>query len=136
YYDYAQQPVGSLIQQQQIGSGTNRFLTAQTDLEDPISDSKKREAGARAALREFTSENHVSLFNDSLSEFVEVPDLNNYEYNDQVYAAYLTFSNKIKKLQYQAGFRVESSFYTGTLTDENKSFKNNFPISLFPSGFL
>jgi outer membrane receptor protein involved in Fe transport len=31
---------------------------------------------------------------------------------------------------------VESSYYTGTLTDVNESFKNNFPISLFPSAFI
>src|ERR1043165_835781 len=48
YYDDAQQPLGSLIQQQQNGNGTNRFFTAQTDLEDPLSDSIKIEPGARA----------------------------------------------------------------------------------------
>ncbi|HYV92951.1 MAG TPA: TonB-dependent receptor [Chitinophagales bacterium] len=136
YYDDAQQPLGNLIQQQQNGSGANRFFTAQTDVEDPLSDSMKIEAGARAALREFTSENHVLVFDDSAQQFIEVPDLNNYKFDDQVYAAYFTFSNKIKKLRYQAGLRVESSFYTGTLTDVNESFKNNFPVSLFPSGFL
>ena len=136
YYDDGQQPLGSLQQQQQNGSGTTRFFTAQTDFEDPLSDSMKIEGGVRAALREFTSENHVLVFNDSANQFVEVPDLNNYKFDDQVYAGYLTFSNKIRKIQYQAGLRAESSFYTGILTDVNKSFKNNFPLSLFPSGFI
>lgn len=136
YYDDGQLPIGSLQQQQQNGSGVNRSFTAQTDIEDPISDSMKIEAGARAALREFTSENHVLVFLDSTNQFLEVPALNNYKYDDQVYAAYLTFSNKVGKLQYQAGLRVESSFYTGVLTDVNLTFENNFPISLFPSGFI
>ncbi len=136
YYDDGQQPIGALIQQQQNGSGTNRFFTAQTDLEYPTSDSIKIEAGVRAALREFTSENHVLLFDDSTDQFVEIPDLNNYTFNDKVFAAYFTFSNQLRKLRYQAGLRVESSYYTGNLTDVNESFKNNFPISLFPSGFV
>ncbi|HUM47550.1 MAG TPA: outer membrane beta-barrel family protein, partial [Chitinophagales bacterium] len=84
----------------------------------------------------FESENHVYVFDDSLDYLVEVPDINNYTFNDQVYAGYTTLSGIFGKFQYKAGLRVESSFYSGILTDENQSFKNNFPLSLFPSGFL
>ena len=126
YYDM-QQSLTAVSLQKQTGGGINRFITAQTDFEDPVNDKIKIEAGARAAIRNITSENHVFLFDDSLNEYLEVPNLNNYDYNDQVYAAYGTFSSKIKKLQYQAGLRIESSFYTGKLTDENESFSNNFP---------
>ena len=136
YYDDLHVPVGTLEQQQQKGSGANKFFTAQTDFDDPISDKMKIEAGARTAVRSFTSENHVLVFDDSLQTFVEVPDLNNYIFDDQVYAGYLTFSQQVKKFQYQLGLRGESSFYTGKLTDSNQSFTNNFPISLFPSGFV
>lgn len=70
----------------------------------------KVEAGVRAALRNFTSQNEVSVFDDSLNEFVIVPDVNNYTYNDQVYAGYATFSGVINKFQYKAGLRVEVPF--------------------------
>jgi hypothetical protein len=113
YFDDQHVPLGNPEQQQQNGSGTNRFFTAQTDAVLPLTDNLKVEAGARAALRSFFSENHVYVYNDSINQFEEVPDLNNYEFRDEVFAAYSTFSNKISKFQYQAGLRVESSFYTG-----------------------
>ncbi|MEO6168876.1 MAG: outer membrane beta-barrel protein [Chitinophagales bacterium] len=136
YYDPEQNPIGTEGLQQQEGNGTNRFFTAQTDYEGPIAENMLVEAGARAALRSFESENHVYVLDDSLDYLVEVPDINNYTFNDQVYAGYTTLSGTFDKFQYKAGLRVESSFYSGILTDENQSFKNNFPLSLFPSGFL
>jgi outer membrane receptor protein involved in Fe transport len=136
YYDTQENPIGSLGQQQQEGGGSNRYITLQSDYVDPITEDMQVEAGVRAALRKFTSQNEVSVFDDSLNEFVIVPDVNNYTYNDQVYAGYATFSGVIDKFQYKAGLRVESSFYSGVLTDANESYKNNFPLSLFPSGSL
>jgi hypothetical protein len=136
FYYNAQEIQTGTSQQNQQGEGSNTFLTMQTDYTDPWTENMKIEAGLRAAVREFTSENHVFLYDDSTNVFVEVPDVNNYDYNDQVYAGYATLSGKVKKFQYQAGLRLESSFYTGILTDSNESFSNNFPVSLFPSGFL
>lgn len=136
YYDPQQMPVGSQGRQEQEGGGTNRYFTAQTDYDNVLKENVKIEAGARAALRHFTAENHVYVYNDSLDYLVEVPDINNYAYDDQVYAGYATFSSDYGKFQYQAGLRVESSFYSGTLTNEGESFRNNFPLSLFPSGFI
>ncbi|MBA2248902.1 MAG: TonB-dependent receptor, partial [Chitinophagaceae bacterium] len=69
--------------------------------------------------------------------YVSIPGLNNnYKFKDQVYAAYTTFSQKIKKFSYQAGLRIESSQYTGTLIDKAQTFKNQYPFSVFPSLFL
>lgn len=136
YYDESDNPVGTLGEQQQEGGGSNRVTTIQADYVDPLSEDMKIEAGARAALRKFDSENVVAVFDDSTNEYVIVPDVNNYTYTDQVYAGYATFSGKFDKFQYKAGLRVESSFYSGVLTDENQSYKNNFPLSLFPSGFI
>ena len=136
YYDEQQSPTGSQGRQEQEGSGTNRYFTAQSDYENVMNENVKVEAGARAALRHFEAENHVYVFNDSLDYLVEVPDINNYSYNDQVYAGYATFSSEYKKFQYKAGLRVESSFYDGTLMNEGETYKNNFPLSLFPSGFV
>jgi outer membrane receptor protein involved in Fe transport len=136
YFDGNYTQLGGISQQKQEGSGKNRFLTLQTDYENPLSKVTKIEAGARAAIRHFESVNHIYQLDDSTNDYYEIPDLNNYKYDDQVYAAYTTFSNEINKFKYQVGLRVESSFYTGTLTDADTSFRNNFPLSLFPSGFV
>ncbi|MCY7410960.1 MAG: TonB-dependent receptor, partial [Chitinophagales bacterium] len=136
YYDENYFPLGNEELQKQNGSGTNRFITLQSDYKNPISDKMKIEGGVRAALRHFESVNNVYVFEDTVNDYVEVPDLNNYTYNDQVYAAYSTFTNEIKKFKYQIGLRAESSFYQGKLTDIDSTFNVNYPISLFPTVFV
>jgi hypothetical protein len=135
YFDAQYLPSGNESQQRQEGRGENQFLTIQSDYENPLSSSMKVEAGIRAAIRHFESENHIYMLIDSSGAYYEIPDLNNYAYDDQVYAAYSTFTNEAGKFKYQAGLRIESSYYTGTLTDVETSFTNDFPFSLFPSGF-
>ncbi len=121
--------------QQTISDGTNKFLTIQSDYENPITENIKLEAGVRAALRTITSLSDQYV--DTSTAFVYNPYISsNYKYNDQVYAGYINYSMKAKKLSYQVGLRAESSNYTGTQLDSNLTFKEKYPISLFPSAFL
>ncbi|MEP7256652.1 MAG: outer membrane beta-barrel family protein, partial [Ferruginibacter sp.] len=118
------------------GGGTTKYFTAQTDFVNPISEKLKLEMGIRGAVRNFvsSSSNYVQ---DGSGKYILIPNFsNNYEFTDQVYAAYTTFSQKIKDFTYQFGLRVESSSYTGTLKSTGKKFKNDYPFSLFPSLFL
>ena len=118
------------------GGGLTKFFTAQTDFVNPISENLKLEMGVRGAVRNYTS----SLSNykrDGTGKYILIPGFsNNYKFTDQVYAAYTTFSQKIKNFTYQLGLRVESSNYTGTLLSNNKKFDNQYPFSLFPSLFM
>ena len=117
------------------GGGTTKFFTAQTDFVNPISENIKMEMGARAAVRDY--ESTLSNYVLDSGKYKLIPGFSNdYEFNDQVYAAYVTFSQKIKSFTYQLGLRAESSSYTGTLLSTNKQFKNDYPFSLFPSVFL
>ena len=122
---------------QTIGGGKTKFFTAQTDFVNPISDKIKLEMGIRASVRNFNSTNDNLIFNSYNNSYESIRGLkSNYKFNDQVYAAYTTLSQKIKDFTYQVGVRVESSKYTGTLVDSNKIFTNKFPFSVFPSLFL
>ena len=77
------------------------------------------------------------FINPVLSKYQSIPGLNSrYEFKDQVYAAYTTFSQKLKNFTYQLGGRIESSKYSGKLLDSNQVFKNSYPFSFFPSVFL
>lgn len=117
------------------GRGTTKFLTAQTDFVNPISNNIKMEMGARVAVRNY--ESTLSNYVLDSGKYKLIPGFSNdYKFNDQVYAAYVTFSQKIKSFTYQLGLRAESSSYTGTLISTNKKFKNEYPFSLFPSVFL
>ncbi|MFM7153195.1 MAG: outer membrane beta-barrel family protein, partial [Bacteroidota bacterium] len=132
--EYINSPTPRL--EQQTGSGGNQFLTFQTDFVNPITKTQKIELGARAAIRNFNSSNGNYYFDRFTNTYVYVPGFSdNYEFKDQVFAAYSTYSQSFQKWGYQLGLRAESSKYTGTLIDRDTAFTNNFPLSLFPSLF-
>lgn len=132
---------GRALMQQTIGNGYNHFYTLQTDFENPINEDTKLEAGARAAIRDFGNNSDQYRYDYNTGQFVLIPVISNkYKFNDQVYAAYTTYSFKLKKWSYQLGLRAESSNYTGTLLKaggaDSAQFKVNYPLSLFPSAFI
>ena len=130
-------PKGSKSQIQSIGKGNTGFFTMQTDFVNPITDKMKLEMGARLARRDFNSINNNLFLDPVTSNYVAINGLsNNYKFQDEVYAAYTTFSKTIKNFTYQLGGRIESSSYTGNLIDKALTFTNKYPFSFFPSVFL
>ena len=123
------------FQQNTIGKGLNKFLTIQTDYEKLITENTKFEAGARVASRDFETENYQYVFNKLNNR-----SSNRYKFLDNVFAAYTTYSFKLKKTSFQLGLRAESSDYTGTLQTlagvDSSSFNIKYAISLFPSAFI
>lgn len=123
-------------QQQLISSGTNQFLTIQTDYVKPIN-KIKLETGLRAQLRKLSNINDNYVLNQNTNQFELISAAtSNYKNNDNVYAAYLSLSSSIKDFGYKLGLRAESSEYTGILLGSNEKFSNNYPVSFFPSLFL
>ncbi len=123
-------------QQQLISSGTNRFLTIQTDYVKPVN-KIKIETGLRAQLRKLSNINDNYILDQTTNQFELIPSAtSNYKNNDNVYAAYLSVSSSIKDFGYKLGLRAESSEYNGILSGSNEKFSNKYPVSLFPSLFL
>ena len=123
-------------QQQLINSGTNRFLTIQTDYVKPVN-KVKIETGLRAQLRKLSNINDNYILDQTTNQFELIPSAtSNYKNNDNVYAAYLSVSSSIKDFGYKLGLRAESSEYTGILLGSNEKFSNSYPVSFFPSLFL
>ena len=136
YFNPNNSPKTAAIVERTGGGGTTKFFTVQSDYVNPITENIKIEMGIRGALRNYVS-SLSNFIQDGTGKYVLLPNFsNNYEFTDQVYAAYTTFSQKIKDFTYQLGLRVESSSYTGTLTSTNQKFKNEYPFSLFPSMFM
>jgi len=134
YYDANNNAEGSKIMQKQDGFGDNQFITVQSDYVHPIGEKIKVEAGLRASIKDFENRNDNSLFDYTFNEYQPITGQNNhYSFSDQVYAAYATFGQQVKKFSYQAGLRLESSLYEGELINTTKKFKNQYPLSLFPS---
>ena len=140
-------PQTSNNRQQQMGGGTNEQLIIQSDYTNPINDKSKFEAGVRMQQRKVESETEFGIVNPD-ETVTKIPPLSsNYSYTDRVYAAYSTYSSKIKEnFGFQLGLRLESSDYSGTMhssvqdgggfKDTVSTYGNNYPVSLFPSVFL
>jgi len=128
YMNSDMQPFKSRYSQTQTGSGTNENVTLQTDYANPLSANAKIEFGARAQLRKTNNLNNILIAGKANTTL--------YNSTDNVYAAYTTFSNRIKNFGYQLGLRLESSDYEGNLPLKAQTFNIEFPISLFPSVFL
>jgi outer membrane receptor protein involved in Fe transport len=135
-YDNLQAPPKSTYRQQQLINGSNENVILQTDFVNPFTEKTKIEMGVRAQLRKNDSRNAFYVA-DNTGQFILQPASQiDYESNDQVYAAYATFSSSIKTFGYQLGLRAESSDYEGKLLKTSELFNVNFPVSLFPSVFL
>jgi ferric enterobactin receptor len=126
------------VQQQMVnGSGTNKFLTIQTDYVHPFDAKTKLETGLRLNTQHLVSNTNTFYDTTGKDNFYLVPAAStNYNNTNNVYAAYISFTSAIKDFGYQMGLRAESSNYTGELINEKMNFSNSYPISLFPSLFL
>ena len=130
-----------LFQQQSNGSGYNHFFTMQSDYENQLTDDSKIEAGVRGAIREFRTDNLQYTKTVSDTAFIPSPAASSrYKFNDYVYAAYGTYSFKVKKFGFLLGVRAESSNYKGKLFTlsgaDSTPIKVSYPLSFFPSAFV
>jgi outer membrane receptor protein involved in Fe transport len=123
--------------QNQYSSGNNKNWTIQSDFVTPVGKGKF-ESGIRARIRntEAVSTNLSYNYNTGKEDTISSAS-SNYKYNDQVYAAYSTYSNKLgESLSYQLGLRIESSNYKGSLISTGEKFSNSYPLQFFPSIFI
>jgi outer membrane receptor protein involved in Fe transport len=135
YQNVPQYQTLSTYSQQQVVEGKNQNLIVQTDYANPITDKSKIEFGLRAQLRRTNSENAFYVDSFNTNKFTLQPQSqSDYKSNDQVYAAYATYTRQGKVFGYQLGLRAESSDYHGEASAQN--FDIHFPISFFPSVFL
>lgn len=120
-----------------VGGATTKFYTFQTDFVTPLTKTSKIEMGGRMATRDYQSWNQNFLQNLNSGNYVIIPAITvDFTFKDVVYAAYGNFSQQLKSLNFQLGLRLESSQYEGNLLNNNQKFKNEFPMSAFPSLFV
>jgi ferric enterobactin receptor len=137
YYDVKGGAVTGNELQKILGGGKMHFITAQADYTMPFTSTMKLEAGLRANMRHLENDNENYIYDGTAKEYTLIPNpASHYRSNDNVYAAYATFGNNIHDFGYKVGLRAESSDYEGTLIQTGQKFKNNYPISLFPTIFL
>lgn len=141
YFNPDRTSAGAPNQVRNSGLNDNKQLTLQTDFVTAITEDSRFEAG----LRMFTQDNSnvYNAFSLNNNTEVKLPLSTNVKYDESVYAAYATYSNKIRSIRYQVGLRGEYSVFNGLLVDSAQKFGYQLPgdigdvfDGLFPSLYL
>ncbi len=129
-------PSGEIINpdavlQQSRNEEKQRNILVQADYVKPFSEDGKFETGYRSEFRKITNPYKVEQQN-SEGNWYSLPGYsNNFDYTENIYAAYLQGSNKFGKFSLQLGLRSElSDIYTRlkeTNEDNHKTYIDFFP---------
>jgi outer membrane cobalamin receptor len=107
--------------------------SAQTDYTRPLGGSLRLETGYKGALIQFHTVQTTDLFDYTQSAFVRnAPRSNDFNYDEQVHAAYGLLSEEVGSFQLQAGVRAERATTRFHLNTTSASYDNHYN-SLFPS---
>jgi hypothetical protein len=117
-----------MFQKNKGNSIANQFVF-QLDYTNPISETRKFEAGMKVYYKNSLTANTASIALGSEDNYVkDIYTSNRYVINDMVNAAYVNYNDKtFWGINYQAGLRFENSMYKGNITDKNLTFSYNYP---------
>lgn len=117
--------------QKNVGNSTANQFIFQLDYVNPISDTRKFEAGVKSFYKQTLTVNNTSRAVASQDIYTRDSIMSNhYMIDEMVNAAYVNYSDKtVWDITYQAGLRFEQSYYKGTITDKQQSFSYNYPSS-------
>jgi iron complex outermembrane receptor protein len=110
------------------------IYTSKIDFTKPLSEDAKIELGFKSSF--VRTENDAKFFEIIGSDKIENTALSNFfKYDEDVYAGYINYSQKINDFYLQAGLRLESTAIVGDQVTQNTTFINNY-TNLLPSVFL
>ncbi|MBX2905348.1 MAG: TonB-dependent receptor [Taibaiella sp.] len=129
-----------LIKSNAPGGGGNSSLNVWADYVDPITKNGKLGIGFKSQFYNFNSDNHPVIDTADITPDKEIrvdsSQFTIYNYDQQIHAAYVNWSDQVDKFSYQAGLRVEDAIYRGTgQVPRPTPFHNEF-LNLFPSAFV
>jgi len=119
----------------QTSDNTNKELQFKLDYTNKLSESSKLEVGWQS-----NKQNRLSQASaiDNLTQTPQPAYLNDFDYNEQIHAAYVTLGNRFNKLSIQGGLRAEYMWKQSEYTSATQSQKLNPQtyFELFPSMYL
>jgi outer membrane receptor protein involved in Fe transport len=108
-------------------------LTASLDIVRRFPDNMQLEYGLKAIVNSNDRTQYREIYDFDFARFF--PDLginNEFRLVEQIYSAYGIFAQKLQKVHYQVGLRLEQAFVRPELLTTNEKFKNDY-FSFFPS---
>jgi ferric enterobactin receptor len=116
--------------------GKYPYLNWKTDYTLDFSPTTKLESGLKATRRTTTNDFDAAYLNTATGLFENAPARTTaYDYHEDIAAGYLLLSNKIDKLQTQAGLRLEDAATYLDLTTVDQQFDRRY-ASAYPSAIV
>jgi outer membrane receptor protein involved in Fe transport len=136
-FDVNKQPTGEPdILQRGLSDNKNKQWTIQTNYINPIEGFGRIETGFQISLRNFNSKNdYLNFDHDSELWLNDLSRKRNFEYKENIYAAYGIYSNNYEGFKYQVGLRAEQADVAGDELLDPTSFKKNY-FALYPTVHL
>ena len=114
---------------------TDNIYTAELKFKKVFGKSSVLNFGGKVTATSLQNSSTYNSFNNH-SEWMDDTAMNyTYKYNENIYALYASYNGKLKKLEYQLGFRGEYTATKSNLVSENSVSRNNY-FSPFPSVYL
>ncbi|MBT0812827.1 TonB-dependent receptor [Litoribacter ruber] len=127
----------NFLSQRNVRPQVSDLYVFQLDYIKPWENGGKLETGLKGTFG-FWDRGQDFFQTDQSTDFREVQNdtiSDNFNFRENVYAAYLNYGHTIGKLNYQAGLRGEYTETTGVHANSNQTIVNNY-FNLFPSLFL
>ena len=120
--------------QRSFNKESERLLIAQVDYIRPFGEEGKLELGYRGSIRRIDNDFLVEEWDNDIWESL-VGLSNNFNYDEDIHAAYGIYGNKIGKFSFQFGLRAEYSDVKTELL-QTKEINHRDYFNLFPSAFF
>ena len=120
------------LYQRSLNEEFDRGWLIQADYEHPFAKDGKLEVGFRNSIRRIGNDYLVEELND-MGEWENLEGFsNNFNYDEDIYAAYAMLGNKVNKFSYQVGLRMEVTDIRTELETTNEINDKDY-TDLFPS---
>ncbi|HEX8332384.1 MAG TPA: outer membrane beta-barrel protein [Segetibacter sp.] len=114
-------------------NANNKQYTIQSDYIEPLAPGVKLEVGARATLRRASSDFESSIkYNNAEAYKLNPANTDNFNFIQDIYSGYASYSFKIKSYNIRTGLRVEHTSINGSFQSA-KTFAKNSYVNVLPN---
>lgn len=133
YLDASESQIGDLVSLRNKGNGTVSIYALKVDYVHPFSTTLKAEMGYKSSWVGTNSDVRFDALKNE--EWINDPKrTNNFSYNENINAAYISFSQSFKTLDLKGGLRAEQTLGNGFSSDTDEKIDRKY-WQLFPSLF-
>lgn len=124
---------GAPLLQKSLNDEGQQNILLQADYEHPLNEDGKVETGIRSEFRKILNPYSVEEIDSGTNEWQKLPQFsNNFEYIENVYAAYIQIGNTFNNISIQAGLRSELSDIQTYLKETDNKNRRRY-TDFFPS---